>query len=106
MIWLASSANSPSKRATDFARLRPSDSFFVRLLASLLLIRLAAFALRRAVRRVLKSRQWRMGIKFSSEYPHHYCQFCRRLRSGLLAFLFFQCGFTRCEGAQHGRAGA
>ena len=40
------SANAPAKGAAESARSRPSDSFFVRLLASLLLIRLGASALR------------------------------------------------------------
>jgi hypothetical protein len=51
MIWLKSLANSPPNRTTDWPRSRPG--FVVRLLASLLLVRLGASAVRWAVRQAL-----------------------------------------------------
>ena len=55
MTSVAKSANPQSNIAEDFIRWRPSGRFLVRLLASLLLIRVGAYLLRSAVRRVLRS---------------------------------------------------
>ena len=55
MTSVAKSTNPQSNIAEDFIRSKPSDRFLVRLLASLLFIRVGAYLLRSAVRRVLRS---------------------------------------------------
>jgi len=51
MAAVPNAANSPAKEAAESLRSRPSVSFVMRLVASLLLIRLGASALRWAIRR-------------------------------------------------------